>query len=81
MGDALWCRHLVATLGALERKEGAARERVRIAARGTDVEAMSYRVGMVKVEGCDVVAMAMLVGVNEVSGTQGMTFVPSARII
>jgi len=45
MGDAFWCRHLVATLGTLDRKEGAARERVRMAARGTDVEAMLRRSG------------------------------------
>jgi len=51
MGDAFWWRHLVATLGALERREGAAREKVRIAARGTAVEAMSYRVGMVEIGG------------------------------
>lgn len=38
MGDALWCRHLVATRGALERNQGVARARLRTAARGTVME-------------------------------------------
>jgi hypothetical protein len=41
MGDAFWCRHLVAMRGALLRTDGAALERLRIAARGIVVEAIS----------------------------------------
>jgi hypothetical protein len=40
MGDAFWCRHLVAAREVVEWSEGAARVRVRMAARGTDVEAI-----------------------------------------
>ena len=38
MGDDFWCRHLVAMRGALERMEGVARERLRMAARGIVIE-------------------------------------------
>jgi hypothetical protein len=37
MGDAFWCRHLVAVRGAVERKE---RDRLRSAVRGTFAEAI-----------------------------------------
>jgi hypothetical protein len=37
MGDAFWCRHLVAVCGAVERK---VRERLRSAVRGTFAEAI-----------------------------------------
>jgi hypothetical protein len=40
MGDAFWWRHLVATRGVFDRSEGAARERLRMAARGTVDEAI-----------------------------------------
>jgi hypothetical protein len=40
MGDDFWCRHLVAMRGALERMEGVARDRLRMAARGIVVEAI-----------------------------------------
>lgn len=40
MGDAFWCKHLVAMRGARERREGVARDRLRIAARGTFTEAI-----------------------------------------
>ena len=40
MGEDFWCRHLVAMRGALERTEGVARERLRMAARGTVVDAI-----------------------------------------
>lgn len=40
MGDAFWCKHLVAIRGAFDRRFGAAREKLHIAARGTVVEAI-----------------------------------------
>jgi hypothetical protein len=40
MGDAFWCRHLVATRGAVEPKERVVRERLRSAARGAFVDAI-----------------------------------------
>ena len=40
MGDDFWCKHLVAMRGALERMVGAARERLRMAARGIVIEAI-----------------------------------------
>lgn len=40
MGDDCWCRHLVAMRGAVDRREGAVRERLRMAARGRVDEAM-----------------------------------------
>jgi hypothetical protein len=42
MGDAFWCKHLVAMRGAFDRSEGAARERLRMAARGACIEAILY---------------------------------------
>jgi hypothetical protein len=40
IGDARWCRHLVAILGAVDRMEGVARNKLRIADRGSVVDAM-----------------------------------------
>jgi hypothetical protein len=40
MGEAFWCMHLVAIRGALERRVGAVRERLRIATRGTFSDAI-----------------------------------------
>jgi hypothetical protein len=40
MGEDFWCRHLVAMRGALERTEGVARERLRMAARGIAIDAI-----------------------------------------
>jgi hypothetical protein len=41
IGDAFWCKHLVATREAFVRRDGVVRERQRIVARGTEVEAIS----------------------------------------
>lgn len=43
MGDDFWCRHLVAMRGALDRTDGVARERLRMAARGIVIEAICVR--------------------------------------
>lgn len=40
IGDDFWCRHLVAMRGALDRMEGVARARLRMATRGIVIEAM-----------------------------------------
>jgi hypothetical protein len=40
MGDDFWCRHLVATRGALDLMEGVARDRPRMAVRGIAIEAI-----------------------------------------
>jgi hypothetical protein len=40
MGDDCWCRHLVAMRGVVDRRDGAARERLRMAERGRIFEAM-----------------------------------------
>jgi hypothetical protein len=42
IGDAFWCKHLVATRVALVRKEGVACERLRMITRGAAVEAIMY---------------------------------------
>jgi hypothetical protein len=40
MGEVCWCRHLVAMRGAVDRREGVARERLRIAERGSMLDAI-----------------------------------------
>lgn len=44
MGDDFWCRHLVAMRGALERMDGVARERLRMAARGMIIDVIGQYV-------------------------------------
>lgn len=44
MGDDFWCRHLVAMRGALERMDGVARERLRMAARGIVIDVIGQDV-------------------------------------
>jgi hypothetical protein len=43
MGVAFWCKHLVAIRGAVLQIEGIVRNRLRIATRGTVVEAILCR--------------------------------------
>lgn len=40
MGDACWCRHLVAMRGVADRRDGVARDRLRMAERGITLEAI-----------------------------------------
>jgi len=40
IGDAFWCRHLVAIRGAVGRMKGVARDKLRIAYRGSVVDAI-----------------------------------------
>jgi hypothetical protein len=40
MGDACWCRHLVAMRGVADRRDGVARDRLRIAERGIVLDAI-----------------------------------------
>jgi hypothetical protein len=40
IGDAFWCRHFVAIRGAMDRMKGVARDKLRIADRGSVVDAI-----------------------------------------
>lgn len=40
IGDAFWCKHLVAICGAVDRMKGVARVKLRIADRGSVVDAI-----------------------------------------
>ena len=53
MGEDCWCRHLVAMRGAVDRRVGVARERLRMAERGSMLDAIFVEdmVGMADV-GC-----------------------------
>jgi hypothetical protein len=49
MGDGCWCRHLVAMRGVAERRDGAARDRLRMAERGIVLDAIFSMVYVVSI--------------------------------